>query len=256
MQPLATLARMGIQRAPSSIERRDGRRVAELSVTSKAEDDRAFHGAMQQFLSGFPMPPGVRAQVGGSWTNLQKSFDTLLLALALGLGLVFLLTGVLFEALLLPFAVILAVPPAFTGAYWGLYIAGKPLDELAMLGLILLVGVVVNNGIVLVDRVQQYRRDGYPLRPAVLAAGRDRVRPVLMTALTTIVGLVPMAVFKGSGDEIAYDTLAVSVMGGLVLSTLITLFLVPVAFTWFTDLSRAVARAMRRIGGMRPKLEV
>jgi HAE1 family hydrophobic/amphiphilic exporter-1 len=253
MQPLGTLARMGIRRAPSSIERRDGRRVAELYVTGKGDDERAFHEAMQGLLGQVQLPVGVRSQVGGSWDNLQKSFDTLLMALGLGLCLVFLLTGILFEAILLPFAVILAVPPAFTGAYWALYISGKPLDELAMLGLILLVGIVVNNGIVLVDRVQQYRRQGLPLRPAVLAAGRDRVRPVVMTAFTTIVGLLPMAVFKGSGDVIAYDTLAVSVMGGLVLSTLITLFLVPVAFTLFTDLTRATTRGIRRISGLRPK---
>ncbi|MHC4940568.1 MAG: efflux RND transporter permease subunit [Planctomycetota bacterium] len=253
MQPLGTLARMGIRRAPSSIERRDGRRVAELYVTGKGDDEKAFHGAMRSFLGGIEMPVGVRSQVGGSWRNFQQSMNTLFTALGLGLCLVFLLTGILFEAILLPFAVILAVPPAFTGAYWALYIVGKPLDELAMLGLILLVGIVVNNGIVLVDRVQQYRRQGLPLRPAVLAAGRDRVRPVVMTAFTTIVGLLPMAIFKGTGDEIAYDTLAVSVMGGLVVSTLITLFLVPVAFTLFTDLTRATARGIRRITGLRPE---
>ena len=252
MQPLGTLARMGIRNAPSTIERRDGRRVAELFVTGKGDDDRAFHAAMEGALSRYPLPAGVRSQVGGSWTNFQKSFETLLVALGLGLCLVFLLTGVLFEALLLPFAVILSVLPAFAGAYWALYLTGKALDELAMLGFILLVGIVVNNGIVLVDRVQQYRREGLPLRPAVLAAGRDRIRPVVMTAFTTIVGLLPMAVFKGSGDEIAYDTLAVSVMGGLGVSTLVTLFLVPVAFTLFTDLSRAAARGIRRIAGLRP----
>ena len=252
-RPLRSLATLGFTRAPSAIERRDGRRVAEMEVLGKGEDAREFHQQISAVLSGIQLPAGVRFQVGGSWKDLQKSFDNLFKAFFLGLCLVFLLTGVLFEAILLPLAVILAVLPAFSGAYWALYITGKPLDELAMLGTILLVGIVVNNGIVLVDRVQQWRRTGMPLRPAVLAAGRDRVRPVAMTALTTIVGLLPMAVFKGGNDEIAYDTLAVSVMGGLVASTVVTLFLVPVAFTLFTDLTRISARGMRRALNFRPK---
>jgi len=251
--PLKSLAKMDFTRAPSAIERRDGRRVAEMQVLSKGDDERAFHEQISAVLAGIKLPPGVRFQLGGSWRDLQKSFNNLFKAFFLGLCLVFLLTGVLFEAILLPFAVILAVPPAFAGAYWALYITGKPLDELAMLGTILLVGIVVNNGIVLVDRVQQRRRMGMPLRPAVLAAGRDRVRPVAMTALTTIVGLLPMAIFKGGNDEIAYDTLAVSVMGGLVASTVVTLFLVPVAFTLFTDLTRLSARGIRRAMRLRPE---
>jgi len=252
MMPLRSLATLAFTRAPTAIERRDGRRVAEMTVLGSGDDAREFHEQISAVLAGVQLPAGVRFQVGGSWRDLQKSFDNLFKAFFLGLCLVFLLTGVLFEAILLPFAVILSVPPAFAGAHWALYITGKPMDELAMLGTILLVGIVVNNGIVLVDRVQQYRRTGMPLRPAVLAAGHDRVRPVVMTALTTIVGLLPMAVFKGGNDEIAYDTLAVSVMGGLVASTVVTLFLVPVAFTLFTDLTRISARGIRRAMRVRP----
>ena len=253
MHPLGTLAKMKYSRAPSAIERRDGRRVAELQVLGRGDDTREFHSEVMALLGGVKLPAGVRFSVGGSWRELQSSFDTLWLSFAMALCLVFLLTGVLFEAFLLPFSVILSVPPAFAGAFWALYITGKPLDPLAMLGTILLVGIVVNNGIVLVDRVQQWRRMGLPLRPAVLAAGRDRVRPVAMTALTTIVGLLPMAILKGGNDEIAYDTLAVSVMGGLVASTIVTLFLVPIAYTLLTDLTRICTRGIRRVLRLRPR---
>jgi HAE1 family hydrophobic/amphiphilic exporter-1 len=188
----------------------------------------------------------VRFEVGGSWRELQENFKELFQALAFGGVLVFLLTGILFEALLLPLAVLFAIPTALIGAVWALYIAGKPLDELAVLGCILLVGVVVNNGIVLIDRAQQWRRQGLPLRAAVRAAGRDRVRPVVMTAVTTIAGLLPMALLRGGGEEIPYDTLATAVIGGLVVSTLVTLLLVPTVYTLFSELGDRTRRGLRR----------
>jgi len=247
MKPLSALTKLHIRSGPSSIERKDGRRVAEMEVVGKGDDDRRFHMEVQSVLAGTKLPPGVRFKVGGSWEDLQKSFSALGKALALGGILVFLLTGILFEALLLPLAVIFAVPPALVGAIWALHIAGKPIDELAFLGCILLVGVVVNNGIVLIDRVQQWRRRGLPMRAAVAAAGRDRIRPVLMTALTTIAGLLPMAVRKaGSNAEIPYDTLATAVIGGLAASTVVTLVLVPVVFSLFHDLGRVLSRIARR----------
>lgn len=245
MKPLSVLARMAIRSATNSIERRDGRRVAEMSVLGKEDDDKKFNEQVAAVLRGVKLPPGVRFEVGGSWRKLQESFSALGDALLLGGVLVFLLTGILFEALLLPLAVLFAVPPALVGGVWALYLSGKPLDELSYLGAILLVGIVVNNGIVLIDRVQQWRRQGLPLRAAVQAAGRDRLRPVVMTALTTIVGLLPMAVFKGGNNQIPYDTLATAVIGGLVVSTIVTLVLVPVVYTLLADLSQLLRKSLR-----------
>ncbi len=246
IKPLGALATLDIRSAPTTIERRDGRRVAEMEVLGGGDDDEAFHGEVQAVLRQTPLPPGVRTQVGGSWAKLQASFSELGDALKLGAALVFLLTAILFEALLLPLAVICAILPALAGAVWGLYLAGKPMDELSWLGAILLVGIVVNNGIVLIDCVQQRRREGLPLKAAVRVAGRDRIRPVLMTALTTIVGLVPMAIFKGGNDEIHYDTIATAVIGGLVASTVVTLLLVPVVFTLFHALGEHLRSILRR----------
>jgi len=125
MHPLGNLAKMSYARAPSAIERRDGRRVTELQVLGNSEDAREFHAAVSGVLKRVKLPAGVRFQVGGSWRELQSSFDTLWLSFAMALCLVFLLTGVLFEAILLPFSVILSVPPAFAGAFWALYFTGK-----------------------------------------------------------------------------------------------------------------------------------
>jgi hydrophobic/amphiphilic exporter-1 (mainly G- bacteria), HAE1 family len=249
LRPLSSVTKLSVGHAPIAIERRDGRRVAELEVVGKEEDDRAFTDEVQGLLAAFELPPGVRFQVSGSWQELQESFRTLFHAMILACTLVFLLTGVLFEAFLLPLAVLVAIPPAIAGGVWGLYVSGKPMDELSFLGGILLIGVVVNNGIVLIDRAQQRRREGLPLRAAIVAAGGDRLRPVLMTATTTIVGLVPMAVFKAQGDEIPYDTLATVVIGGLTVSTIVTLVLVPVAYSLFADLGKAMWRGFRaRLG--------
>jgi HAE1 family hydrophobic/amphiphilic exporter-1 len=243
--PLSALTRFGVHNAPVSIVRHDGRRVSELEALGRKDDTKSFHEDVSRALAGVKLPPGVRFKVGGSWERLQQNFAELAQAMILAIVLVFLLTGVLFESVLLPLAVLLAIPPAIAGSYWALYITGKPLDELAVLGLILLAGVVVNNGIVLVDRVQQRRRQGLPLKAAVAVAGRDRMRPVIMTALTTIAGLLPMALFGSPNENIHYDTLAVAVIGGLVASTLVTLFLVPVAFTILVDLTRILRGVFR-----------
>ncbi len=246
MVPLPSVTTAEVRRAPISLTREDGRRVGGVTVTGRPGDARAFHAAVQAAVAAVPMPPGVRFRVGGAWNELQSTFRNLADAAILSIVLVFLLTGVLFEALLLPLAVLFAIPPAFAGSVWALHLLDKPIDELAYLGFILLAGVVVNNGIVLVDRVQQLRRAGMPLRAAVVAAGRDRLRPVLMTSLTTMVGLLPMALGGGGGEGIQYDTLATAVIGGLAASTVMTLFLVPVAFTLFHNLSLSLRRAMQR----------
>jgi HAE1 family hydrophobic/amphiphilic exporter-1 len=179
----------------------------------------------------------VRFQVGGSWRELQSSFDTLWLSFAMALCLVFLLTGVLFEAILLPFSVILSVPPAFAGAFWALYITGKPLDPLAMLGTILLVGIVVNNGIVMVDHVNALRRAGKERGAALIEGCGDRLRPVLMTVITTVVGLLPLALSEFTVAGIYVQSMAVAMIGGLISSTVFTLIALPVWYTAIEDLA-------------------
>ncbi|MFB3065513.1 MAG: efflux RND transporter permease subunit [Planctomycetota bacterium] len=247
--PLATIAEFGIHKAPVSIRRRDGRRISELTVRGDVDDLKDLDRRVRAVVSSTPLPPGVRAELGGGWQQFKQDQSVLLQALGLAIVLIFLLTGVLFEELLLPLAVLLTIFPALAGSIWLLYLTDTPLDETGLIAFILLSGVVVNNGIVLVDRIQQWRRRGLPMRAAVLRAGSDRLRPVLMTALTTIVGLLPMALAGRPESGIRYDVMASMFIGGLAASTLLTLFLVPVAFTLFTDLSRALRRALRFASG-------
>jgi len=155
--------------------------------------------------------------------------------------LVFILMGILFESFTLPLTVLVSIPFAILGGMWLLCVTGLPLDVNGMVGFILLAGIVVNNAIVLIDHINRLRREGLDRREAVIRGGRERLRPIFMTALTTISGLLPMAtptLFASDegGGVFSYRTLAVVVLGGLALSTLFTLFVVPLAYTLLDDL--------------------
>ena len=153
----------------------------------------------------------------------------------LSITFVFLLMGVLFESFLLPLTIVTTIPMAMMGAYWGLWVTGTPMDLMAGIGLIILVGVVVNNGIVLIDLVTQLRRDGVPRDEALIEAGRRRLRPILMTALTTICGLIPMAAGSTSFIGIPYAPLGRIVIGGMAASTVLTLLFVPFLYALLDD---------------------
>ena len=245
-RPLGTLAAtMGIRRAPSvdRAARRPAGRRALRDHRQRATTRRPSTARCRSFLGGIEMPVGVRSQVGGSVARTSSRASNTLLSprSLLGLCLVFLLTGILFEAILLPFAVILAVPPAFTGAYWALY-HRRQAARRARHARVDPAGR---------HRGQQRHRAGrprpavpaagaQPLRPAVLAAGRDRVRPVVMTAFTTIVGLLPDGDLQGDrGRDRSTTPWRSRSWAGSWFPRSITLFLVPVAFTLFTDLTRA-----------------
>jgi hydrophobic/amphiphilic exporter-1 (mainly G- bacteria), HAE1 family len=155
---------------------------------------------------------------------------------------------VMFESVVLPFSILLTIPFAFFGAYWTLYLTGTAMDELGLLGMIVLIGVVVNHGVVLVDHINFLRvREGLDRATAVIQGSQDRLRPVLMTSLTTIVGLIPMAIARQtSGGGISYKVLAIAVCGGLATSTFFTLWVVPLCYTFFDDLSGALGRTLRK----------
>ena len=162
-------------------------------------------------------------------------------ALGLSVVLVFLLMGILFESVLLPFSVLSTVPFAVLGALWTLYLTGTSMDSVGWIGVIILVGVVVNNGIVLIDKIHRMRvKDGLERTEAVLEGAAARVRPILMTALTTICGLLPMALGEAPTQGIDYRALAVCVAGGLFAATFFTLWVVPLAYTVLDDLGIAI----------------
>jgi len=160
---------------------------------------------------------------------------------------VFLLMGVLFESFVLPFSVLVAVPFSWAGAVWGLALTDTPFDFVGAIGVIVLVGIVVNNGIVLIDCAHRFIDQGMERRQALISACRTRFRPILMTAATTITGLIPMALSDGGGSQISYKALSRALIGGLLVSTFFTLFFVPILYTLFDDLRGWAGKVIRAV---------
>ena len=170
----------------------------------------------------------------------------MLINLLLALLLVYLVMAGLFESLLHPFAIMFALPFAFVGISWMCFLTGSPFNLMAQIGLLILVGIVVNNGIVLIHHVHQLTSRGMERREALLEAGRVRLRPILMTTICTILGLLPLATGKSGVGDVLYFPLARTVIGGLAASTLLTLVLIPCIYTLLEDGAALVGRVWAR----------
>ncbi len=223
------------------IDRRDRRTVVSLDIVTSREDLADLRTEVQDAMSTMRFPRGYGLELGGRFDDLDEGAQERQFALILAVVFVFLLMGVLFESFSLPFSIVLSIPFAFVGVYWLLWLTGTSLDQMAGIGLIILVGIVVNNAIVLVDLVSELRRRGVPRDEAIVTAGAHRLRPILMTALTTIFGLIPMAVGDATLVGVPYAPLGIAVIGGLVASTALTLVVVPLFYTFIDDLSVAVS---------------
>jgi len=198
---------------------------------------QSIEGALKamQFPEGYTWSRSWRTEVD------EDEESARIMALVLSITFVFLIMGVLFESFLLPLSIITTIPMAFLGAYWTLYITGTGLDMMGAVGLVILVGVVVNNGIVYIDLVTRLRADGVDRKTALIEGGARRLRPILMTALTTIFGLLPMAVGDASFVGMPYSPLGRVVAGGLAAGTILTLFALPFLYTVLDDM-RETAR--------------
>jgi HAE1 family hydrophobic/amphiphilic exporter-1 len=181
------------------------------------------------------LPRGYAWTKGRRFQDQMENDQARNLALLLSVTFVFLLMGVLFESFVLPLSIVTTIPMALVGVYWTLYLTGTPLDVMGGVGLVVLIGVVVNNGIVLVDLVTQLRAEGVERQEALIQAGKRRMRPILMTALTTIFGLLPMALGTESFVGIPYAPLARVVAGGMAAATVLTLFFVPYLYVALDD---------------------
>ena len=240
MVPLAALTHVEFGKGPGTV-RRDNRRTSTTVTVELSEDanDREVSEGLSAALEDMVLPRGYRWSLRGFFEQQRREDDALALALLLSVVFVYLLIGVLFESWILPMAVVTSIPMAGMGAMWLLYATGTPFDSMAGVGLVILVGVVVNNGIVLVDLITQLRAEGTPRDEALVEAGRRRLRPILMTALTTIFGLAPMAMGSSSFIGIPYAPLGRTVIGGLVAGTLLTLLFVPYLYSLLDDLRDA-----------------
>jgi multidrug efflux pump subunit AcrB len=217
---------------PVKIERKDRGRIVKVEGNLYGHSLGEVVADIETEIGKMEIPAGVEVYMAGQAEEQKESFFWLTLALIVGAALVYMVMASQFESLLHPFVVMFSVPFAFTGAILAIFLGGHHISIVVFLGLLLLIGVVVNNAIVLVDYTNILRGRGLMLSEAIKQAGRHRLRPVLMTAITTIFGLIPMSFAKGQGSEI-WNPLGLTVMGGLLVSTLVTLILVPTVYSIF-----------------------
>ncbi|MEU4489371.1 efflux RND transporter permease subunit [Streptomyces purpurascens] len=218
---------------PVSMTRIDGQRAATISAKPTGDNTGAVSTKLQSEISALKLPEGATASIGGVSEDQDEAFANLGLAMLAAIAIVFMLLVSTFRSLVQPLILLVSIPFAATGAIGLLIATGTPMGVPAMIGMLMLIGIVVTNAIVLIDLINQYRKQGYGVVEAVVEGGRHRLRPILMTALATIFALLPMALgITGEGGFIA-QPLAVVVIGGLVTSTLLTLLLVPTLYAMF-----------------------
>lgn len=247
--PLRALTRVEGGKGPGAIQRIDNRTAVRVGVDlEEGIAPFAAAGMIRQSLGDMAFPRGYSWEQGQSFSVQTDDMWQQLFVIGMSVIFVFLLMGILFESWLLPLSILITLPMAALGAWWMLWLTGTPFDTMAGIGLVILVGVVVNNGIVLVDLVAQLRADGLDRQAALVEAGRRRLRPILMTALTTIFGLVPMAVGGSDFVGVPYAPLGRTVIGGLAAATLLTLIFVPFLYATLDDLRIWFGRA---IGALR-----
>jgi len=212
------------------IDRQDRQRIVKVSGTIYGRALSEVVADVNSVLDSYDLPSGVQIEIGGSMEEQQESFSQLGLLLILVSLLVYIVLASQFESLTYPFMIILTVPFAFTGSILLLSLSGEPLGIMGFVGLIMLVGMVVKNAIVLIDYINLNRERGMSIITAVVHGGRSRLRPVLMTTLTTILGMIPLAIGTGQGSEM-WKALGISIIGGMTFSTIITLVLIPALYS-------------------------
>jgi HAE1 family hydrophobic/amphiphilic exporter-1 len=227
---LGDIATVKLTDGPVSMTRIDGQRAATITAKPTGDNTGAVSTELQSKIDALKLPAGATASIGGVSEDQDEAFANLGLAMLAAIAIVFLLLVGTFRSLVQPLILLVSIPFAATGAIGLLVATGTPMGVPAMIGMLMLIGIVVTNAIVLIDLINQYRRQGHGIVEAVVEGGRHRLRPILMTALATIFALLPMALgITGEGGFIA-QPLAVVVIGGLVTSTLLTLLLVPTLY--------------------------
>ncbi len=217
--------------APAAISRVDGDRAVTVTGTITSQDSSSVSGQVSSTLNDLDLPGDVEAGVGGESEDIAESFRNLLLSIVVAIVLVYLILVIFFRSLLIPLVILLAIPLTSVGAFGALLLTGTALSVPALLGVLLLIGIVVANAILLIDFVINAEDEHDSLDDAIVEAGRARLRPILMTALVTIGALTPLALGIGGGSTLISSSLAIPVVGGLITSTFLTLLVVPVAYS-------------------------
>lgn len=230
---LSELAEINEYWCPPNIERKNRQRYLTVSVTPYNASLGDLAKDIQGVIDQTNIPLGISTRLGGSYENQQDTFKDMITLALLIMMLVYIVMASQFESFSKPFIIMMSIPFAITGTILALLVTGATLDMMGALGLILLIGIVVKNGIVLVDYINLMRDRGYELKEAIALSGQSRLRPVLMTAFTTILGMVPMAMSTSEGSEL-WQGMGIVVIGGLTVSTFVTLIVVPVLYAIFS----------------------
>ncbi len=231
MTSLGEVAEVVVQPGPVTITRTDGLRSASITGSITSDDTQAVGIAIQEKIDALSLPPGVEVTSGGVFAQIAEGFQAIFLAMAVGVALVYLVMVASLGSLRNPFVIITSLPLAVIGAMFALFVTGRSLGLPAMMGFLMLIGIVVTNAVVLIALVEQLRqRRGMSVYDALIEGGRVRLRPILMTALTTSMALLPLATFVEDAGGIIGAELATVVIGGLVSSTALTLVVVPVVY--------------------------
>lgn len=243
--PLRGLVKIAERMGPTQVDRLDQARLIKVESNAFGRSVGEVSADIKRKLATFPLPPGVRIRFGGDVEEQAKSFKDLAVLLMLGIAIVFMIMASQFESLKGPFVIMFAMPFAFSGMVAGALLGGVTLNVISFMGLVMLMGIVVNNAIVLVDYVNLLRAQGRPLREALVEGGRRRLRPVLMTATTTVCTMIPLAVSTAEGSE-TWRPLGWAMLGGLTISTVVTMVLVPVLYSFFLRRGETVSRRKLR----------
>lgn len=233
--PINRVVEFSKGRSPQAISRVNGKNVVTVTAKIRGENLGGVLDELKTILNDFDMPTGYSVEFGDELMALDENMASFSTALFLAVILIYIVMGAVFESYLLPWSILTTLPLAGVGVAWSLYIFDSAVDTVTMIGVILLAGIVVNNGIVLIDYINQMRKTGINRHDAIIGSGRDRFRPVMMTALTTILGCVPLALGSAIGGEVSFGGLGQALIGGLTTGTVLTLFIVPLTYTIFDD---------------------
>lgn len=243
---LSSLTDAEVSNAPRSIFRRNKRITRSMTFELREEKGTAIRDRLVALQQRVALPEGVTFGTTAI-DNTREEMMSMVFAAGLSVVFIYLLMGFLFESFILPLSVLLTIPLAGIGVVWAHLVTGKDVDFLGAVGVILLIGVVVNNGIVLVDYVSRLRQEGVARSEALLLAADRRFRPILMTALTTIIGMVPLTVSAPSETGLSYKSFGLTLIGGMTTATVLTLLVVPIFYTFFDDLRESCSNALGRL---------
>ena len=240
---LGAISRTENVSSASGIFRQDKRISRRITFDLEEEKQKEARDKIDAIARGFELPEGVRLGTTVSGVKVDEEIASLKFAAFVSVLFVYLLMGFLFESFVLPLSIILTIPLAALGVLWTHHWAGRDLDFLGFIGVILLIGVVVNNGIVLIDYVGRLRAEGIARTEAILLAAKRRFRPIMMTALSTVAGMVPLTLGAPTSIGLSYRSFGLALIGGMVTATILTLLVVPVFYTLFDDARHAVLKA-------------